>query len=105
MTGPLSGPPADEADPAGPVIRDRRRIDPLTGQVRHPESPESAAPQRPAGETDPMAEEAAAGDAVERDLATLTGEADAYRADLGDTLTGAVGTGLREPGRLPDGGR
>ena len=42
MTGPVNGPPADESDPAGPVIRDRRRVDPLTGQVRHPE----AAPRR-----------------------------------------------------------
>ena len=80
MTGPLGGPPADEADPAGPVIRDRRRVDPLTGQVRHPEE---AAPGRPPGEAArAMAEEAAAGDAVERDLAALSGEADSYRADL-----------------------
>ncbi len=80
MTGPLNGPPADEADPAGPVIRDRRRVDPLTGQVRHPEE---AAPGRPPGEAaGAMAEEAAAGDVVERELAALAGEADAYRADL-----------------------
>ena len=80
MTGPVNGPPADEAGPAGPVIRDRRRVDPLTGQVRHPEED---APGRPPGEAaGAMADEAAAGDAVERDLAALTGEADAYRADL-----------------------
>jgi len=80
VTGPLNGPPADEADPAGPVIRDRRRVDPLTGQVRHPEE---AAPGRPPGEAaSAMAEEAAAGDVVERELAALTGEADTYRADL-----------------------
>ena len=93
MTGPLSGRPAEESD-TGPVIRDRRRIDPETGQVRHPESPESfeptesfeppqpTAPQRPVGESDVMAEESAAGDVVERELAALTGEADTYRADL-----------------------
>ena len=35
-------------------------------------------------------------------LAALLALADAYRADLGDSLTGVQGTGLREPGRLPD---
>jgi arylsulfatase A-like enzyme len=35
-------------------------------------------------------------------MARLTALAGEARADLGDTLTGAVGTGLREPGRLPE---
>ena len=35
-------------------------------------------------------------------VARLSAIADGYRNELGDSLTGAVGTGTREPGRLPN---
>ena len=43
MTSQPTGRPPEEQGPSGPVIRDKRRIDPETGQVRdpgpHPEAP------------------------------------------------------------------
>jgi molecular chaperone GrpE len=36
----------DDREPAGPVIRDRRRIDPITGAVREPREAAAPAPQR-----------------------------------------------------------
>lgn len=36
MTGPFVQPNPEEPEQTGPVIRDKRRIDPVTGQVRDP---------------------------------------------------------------------
>ena len=44
MTEPYGRPNPEERDPTGPVIRDKRRIDPDTGQVRNP-GPSPAAGQ------------------------------------------------------------
>ncbi|RCV48135.1 nucleotide exchange factor GrpE [Marinitenerispora sediminis] len=70
----------------GPVIRDKRRIDPETGELRTPEgaAPESgAAAQAPAGESappgEPRVDESAGGEA---DLAG----ADALRAELDERV-------------------
>jgi molecular chaperone GrpE len=41
-------------EPEEPVIRDRRRLDPVTGQVRHPEASGEQSPSAPAGGTDEM---------------------------------------------------
>lgn len=43
MTEPFAQPDPDQPDPTGPVIRDKRRIDPVTGQVRDP-GPAAEAP-------------------------------------------------------------
>ena len=43
MTQPFEPRKPEEQDPTGPVIRDKRRIDPVTGQVRDP-GPQTAAP-------------------------------------------------------------
>jgi molecular chaperone GrpE len=81
------GPAPGEAED-GPVIRDRRRIDPLTGQVRTPggATAEGAATVQAedtvASVADDTAELVVEADAVERDLASLSGDADNYRADL-----------------------
>lgn len=65
---------ADPNDPGqGPVIRDRRRIDPDTGQVR-----QSAGEPAP----DPWASEDAAAAQVEGDLARLEGELAERTADV-----------------------
>ena len=48
MTDPREG-----SEPEGPVIRDKRRFDPVTGQVREPAAPAGSAPagavRRPCG--------------------------------------------------------
>ncbi|HYJ77948.1 MAG TPA: nucleotide exchange factor GrpE [Actinomycetes bacterium] len=53
MTDPREG-----SEPEGPVIRDKRRLDPVTGQVREPAAPAGSAPAGPSG--DPAAEAAGA---------------------------------------------
>jgi molecular chaperone GrpE len=62
----------------GPVIRDKRRIDPETGQVREAAA-EQAAATSPA---DSLAEELAAGAVVDRDLAALEAELAERTADV-----------------------
>jgi molecular chaperone GrpE len=62
----------------GPVIRDKRRIDPETGQVREAAA-EQAAATSPA---DALAEELAAGAVVDRDLAALEAELAERTADV-----------------------
>ena len=44
MTEPFVPPNPEEPEPTGPVIRDKRRIDPVTGQVRDP-GPTSSGPE------------------------------------------------------------
>jgi molecular chaperone GrpE len=67
-----------EQEPSGPVIRDKRRIDPETGQVREAAA-EQAAATSPA---DALAEELAAGAVVDRDLAALEAELAERTADV-----------------------
>jgi molecular chaperone GrpE len=55
-----------EQEPSGPVIRDKRRIDPETGQVR-----EAAATAAASAPDEALAEEQAAAAVVEGDLAAL----------------------------------
>lgn len=55
-----------EQEPSGPVIRDKRRIDPETGQVR-----EAAATAAASASDEALAEEQAAAAVVEGDLAAL----------------------------------
>jgi len=62
-TGPGGPPESDE--PLGPIVRDKRRLDPETGAVREP-----AAPPAPAGP----------GDTVPDDASSLTREAELERA-------------------------
>jgi molecular chaperone GrpE len=44
---------ASEQESQGPVIKDRRRIDPVTGQPRHPAEPDGSAAQAPRGTGQP----------------------------------------------------
>ncbi len=55
MTDPREG-----SEPEGPVIRDKRRLDPVTGQVREPAAPAGPVPAAPSG--DPAAEAAGGGE-------------------------------------------
>lgn len=57
MTEPFEPRNPEEQDPAGPIIRDKRRIDPVTGQVRDP------GPSPTAGPGAPGSASAASGDA------------------------------------------
>ena len=68
----------DDRDPAaeehqGPVVRDKRRIDPTTGQLREPASPAPAAPAVPDSPADGLG-----GDVVDE----LTGQLAERTADL-----------------------
>ena len=77
-TRPDRGP----AEPERVVVRDRRRIDPLTGEVRPPEgaqSPAGAGPGVPAPEA---AQVAPAPDPAEEKLAELSAQLDERTADL-----------------------
>ncbi len=60
----------------GPVIRDKRRIDPETGQVREVVAPAATSP------ADALAAEEAAGQLVEGDLAALEAELSERTADV-----------------------
>ena len=77
--------PRDEAD--GPVIRDKRRLDPVTGQVREPAAtPAPAEPTEPTGPTGPAdpQEPAPAGDAEDetaRALAERTADRQRLQAE------------------------
>jgi molecular chaperone GrpE len=73
---PRAGSTPDE--PSGPVIRDRRRIDPMTGQVRDPGSMPGA-PRPAVPDTEAM--QAAS---VGRDLGIDIAEAEALAAELDD---------------------
>jgi molecular chaperone GrpE len=52
--------PREGSEPEGPVIRDKRRLDPVTGQVREPAAPAGSVPAAPSG--DPAAEAAGGGE-------------------------------------------
>lgn len=60
----------------GPVIRDKRRIDPVTGQVREAVASAAAAP------TEALAAEEAAAERVDVDLAALEAELSERTADV-----------------------
>lgn len=90
---PSNPPDGEEAHEGAPVIRDRRRLDPVTGQVRAPSGPAAtgAEPARgPAGSPggDPAGlsdADAAASAADELDATALLSAAEALAADrLGD---------------------
>ncbi|MFC7326329.1 nucleotide exchange factor GrpE [Marinactinospora rubrisoli] len=73
----------------GPVIRDKRRIDPDTGELRTPEgaaAAEGAAEQAPAGESapprEPRADESAGGVADRKELEALRAELEERVHDL-----------------------
>lgn len=82
------------SDEHGPVIRDKRRIDPLTGAVREPAAaasppvpPPASPPASPsnagfAGPAGAAAEAEAEAGAVDAALSALEAEASAYKADL-----------------------
>lgn len=71
-------PPADRNDePTGPVVRDRRRIDPETGEVRPVDS--SSSDTSPA---ETLADEQRAGQRVEADLASLEAQLTERTADV-----------------------
>lgn len=74
MTNPYGDPGSDEARER-PVIRDRRRIDPMTGAVRDPGTPGSPRPAVP----DTEAAEAAS---VEHDISSDIAEAEALAVEL-----------------------
>jgi molecular chaperone GrpE len=84
-----SGEPHDE-----PIIRDKRRIDPETGQVRKPQAEgagEQPAPEGPAETTDAAAETAAAsaadeldGEAVDEETLTVDDILNAAQAEVDD---------------------
>lgn len=96
-TGPTPGPagragPRPEEEPEGPVVRDKRRIDPVTGQRREPAAGAPAA--APAGAT--TGGDTAAGDSPAGDTATPPGGT----AAVGDPGTPAAD----EPTADPTGG-
>lgn len=66
-----------EQEPSGPVIRDKRRIDPETGQVR-----EAAATAAASAPDEALAEEQAAAAVVEGDLAALEAQLSERTADV-----------------------
>jgi molecular chaperone GrpE len=66
-----------EQEPSGPVIRDKRRIDPETGQVREAAATAAASPSDEA-----LAEEQAAAAVVEGDLAALEAQLAERTADV-----------------------
>ena len=70
--------PRDEAD-GGPVIRDKRRLDPVTGQVREPAATPPADPQEPAPAGDAEDETARALAERTADLQRLQAEYANYR--------------------------
>jgi molecular chaperone GrpE len=75
MTAPSSKPTEPEGDTAGPVVRDKRRIDPDTGQVRVHEGP-------PAGLTgDPLVTEPAVSE-VQAELAERTADLQRVTAEF-----------------------
>lgn len=75
----------DEQAREEPVVRDKRRIDPETGEVRHPESDGTAVPEGTAAPEDVAPATDAAGDGTdsftEEDLAFLTDLAAEAEAD------------------------
>jgi molecular chaperone GrpE len=89
-----------EQDSQGPVIRDRRRIDPVTGQPRQPDgSGDQAASTRAAGQQrpgkhsaskpgSPRKEAAGAGPAEQAEEAAQTSAPDKDEATSNDTKTG-----------------
>lgn len=64
-------------DPEGPVIRDKRRLDPETGQVREP----AAAPAPAGPDADPPAPEPAEEDETARALAERTADLQRVQAE------------------------
>ncbi len=81
MSDPTSGDgsnrPGENGERVGPVIRDKRRIDPETGQVR-----EAAAPPAGPAASDTWKAEEAAADQVEGDLAALEAQLAERTADV-----------------------
>jgi molecular chaperone GrpE len=75
MSAPQDGREGREHD--GPIVRDKRRIDPETGQVR-----EAAAASNPSAASDPWQAEDAAAAQVEGDLAALEAQLAERTADV-----------------------
>jgi molecular chaperone GrpE len=75
-----SRPDRGPAEPERVVVRDRRRIDPLTGEVRSPEGAASPAGAGPGGPGPEAAQ--AAPDPAEQKLAELSAQLDERTADL-----------------------
>ncbi|MGH3383240.1 MAG: nucleotide exchange factor GrpE [Nocardioidaceae bacterium] len=74
---------AREGQADGPVVRDRRRIDPVTGQVREPQQP-AAAPGQPAGHSavgEPAADDTAPSNDLETALAERTADLQRLQAE------------------------
>jgi molecular chaperone GrpE len=74
-----AGAARENGEPEGPVIRDRRRLDPVTGQLREPAA--TPAPAGPSGEPAPAGEDDTARALAERtaDLQRLQAEYVNYR--------------------------
>jgi molecular chaperone GrpE len=72
----MSGPTDDIEEREGPVVRDKRRIDPETGQVRE------TADASPSAVSDPWSAEEAAAEQVEGDLAELEAQLAERTADV-----------------------
>lgn len=89
--------PRDEGGPTGPVIRDKRKVDPQTGQVR-----ESVAEAQASQQSDAQTEPGRAAQAEAAVADDVTPQADTAVADdvtpQGDT--GAVGADLEHPDTL-----
>ena len=80
MTQHPEGAPPELEDEQGPVVRDKRRIDPVTGRLRE----SATAPAGPAAEGGPPgdADESAAGDdPLARELAERTGDLQRLQAE------------------------
>jgi molecular chaperone GrpE len=75
-------------EPEEPVIRDRRRLDPVTGQVRHPETPGEQSPGGPGAGTDEMPPDPfdAAMEAELAGVESLAVELDQARKDANERL-------------------
>ncbi|MGB3256926.1 MAG: nucleotide exchange factor GrpE [Ornithinimicrobium sp.] len=70
---------SEEGEPTGPVIRDKRKVDPQTGAVRDARAAEQAAEQSDAVSEEPI------GDAVDEDVSIDEDSSDdAGSADVGD---------------------
>jgi molecular chaperone GrpE len=84
MTQPVEPGNPEEQDPTGPVIRDKRRIDPVTGQVRDPGPSQTAGPGAP-GPTRAASDEApgnGAGDQLMAELDEVRAKESALVDDL-----------------------
>jgi len=74
-----------EGEFEGPVVRDKRRIDPVTGQLREPQAtaapgPDAGTPQEPS-ETETMSETESITDKLEQELAERTADLQRLQAE------------------------